>query len=39
MNEKLFPRRDPAELAAELFHSCQWEEAGDPGGAAHKAAY
>jgi len=39
MNEPLFPRRDPAEIAAELFRSCAWEEAGDPGGAAYKAAY
>ncbi len=39
MNEKLFPRRDPAEIAAELFRSCAWEEAGDPFSAAHKAAY
>src|SRR5258708_39636135 len=39
MNENLFPRRDPAEIAAELFRSCAWEEAGDPFSAAHKAAY
>jgi hypothetical protein len=39
MSKNLFPRRDPAEIAAELFRSCAWEEAGDPFGAAHKAAY
>jgi hypothetical protein len=39
MSESLFPRRYPAEIAAELFRSCQWEEAGDPFGSAHKAAY
>jgi hypothetical protein len=39
MSEKLFPRRSPAEIAAELCRSCAWEEAGDPFGTAHKAAY
>jgi hypothetical protein len=39
MSENLFPCRDPAEIAAELFRSCQWEVAGDVRGAAHKAAY
>jgi hypothetical protein len=39
MSENLFTRRPPSELATELFRSCAWEEAGDPGGAAHKAAY
>jgi hypothetical protein len=38
MSENLFPRRPPAEIVAELFRSCAWEEAGDPSGAAHKAA-
>src|SRR5260221_2899249 len=39
MTENLWPRRYPAEIAAELFRSCQWEEAGDLHGSAHKAAY
>lgn len=39
MSENLFPRRDPAEIAAELFRSCAWEEAGSSNGAAYKAAY
>jgi hypothetical protein len=39
MSKKLLPRRDPAEIASELFRSCQWEEAGDVARAAHKAAY
>jgi hypothetical protein len=39
MSEALFPRRYPGEIAKEFFHSCAWEEAGDPGGAAYKAAY
>jgi hypothetical protein len=39
MSENLFPRRLPAEIAAELFRSCEWEEAGEPFGAAHKSSY
>jgi hypothetical protein len=34
-----FPRRTPHEIAAELFKSCSWEEAGNPIAAADKAAY
>ena len=39
MSKKPLPRRDPAEIASELFRSCQWEEAEDVARAAHKAAY
>jgi hypothetical protein len=39
MSKKLLPRRDSAEIASELFRSCQWEVAGDVARAAHKAAY
>jgi hypothetical protein len=33
------PRRPPHEIVKELFESCTWEEAGDPGGTAFKMAY
>jgi len=39
MSENLWPSGNPKENAAQLYRSCAWEVAGDPGEGAYKAAY